>query len=177
MSRIVFGSLTLASLFLFAPTFGSHAFAWDYCIELTHTEFPHSALRRGDDSTCAGSTAGELAIDNSLTAIEPQCVNNVTLQIAEHACSRANMIVNTSSINAFAVWPPQPQLNEDKVKYFAHGIGPATSLNLCGLSRVVSSSARRFVDNTCAWNGGSPPLRTNGTAHARARCGIICSTP
>lgn len=178
MSRIVFGSLTLASLVLFASTFGSsNAFAWDYCIKLTRAEFPHSALRRGHDNTCGDSRAAELAMDRSLTAVKPQCVNNITLGIAERACSRVNMIVNTSAINAFAVWPPQPQSSQDKVAYFAHGIGPATTLNLCGVSRVVSSTVRRVVDGRCDTNSGFTPLRTDTTVHARAHCGIVCSTP
>ena len=33
----------------------SYAFATDFCVELTATEFNHRAERRGDHDACAGS--------------------------------------------------------------------------------------------------------------------------
>jgi len=167
------GSIAFASMVMMTIP----AMATDFCVELTVSEFPHSAQRRGDDNSCSNPDAANIAGENAINAIEPQCVNNVTLQSAAHACTRANLNLNTSPINWWAAFPPSAKPNAFKVRYVGHGIGSASSVNLCGVAHVVSFTRRFAVDGTCSWNGGSPPLRTFVTVHARARCAVVCSTP
>jgi hypothetical protein len=71
------------------------AFATDFCVELTATEFNRRAERQEDDNACAGShpsnikaKARDRARDNANNAIAPQCLNNVTPDIRRQACTR-----------------------------------------------------------------------------------------
>src|SRR4051812_19640676 len=109
------GSLALAAVALFAPavSYGiGPAFATDFCIELTATEFNHRAERRGDDSACAGSpsnvkaNATDRARDNASNAIARQCLRNVTPAIAQRACTRVDLVANTSANGSWASSPP-----------------------------------------------------------------------
>ena len=120
MKTLLRGSFALVSFLLSAAIPGwGHAFADDYCVELTPSEFPPSALRRADDNYCHGNTSVvNTAADRALTAIEPQCVNNITLQIAAHACTRVNKNLNTSSLNWWGTFPPSAIPSADKGKIF-----------------------------------------------------------
>ena len=72
-------SLALAAVALYALAVGygiRSAFATDFCVELTATEFNRRAERRGDDNACAGShspniksKARDRARDNANNAI------------------------------------------------------------------------------------------------------------
>ena len=92
------------------------ALATDFCVELTATEFNRRAERRGDDNACAGSHSPDIkakardrARDNANNAIAPQCLRNVTPGIAQRACSRVNLVANTSANSAWADSPPAPK--------------------------------------------------------------------
>jgi hypothetical protein len=180
--------LALMTLLFLAPTTNGGiqpASADDFCVQLTRSEFDQSRRRRGDANACAGdrwsnpaATARERARNNAINAIQPQCVNRVTLQMASHACTRAGLVVNTAGANFWGMFPPSARPAANKVEYFGHGIGGASSVNLCGAAHDLSIAIVRPVDGTCAGvSNASPPLREFVTARARARCGVICSTP
>ena len=71
------------------------AFAADFCVELTATEFNHQAERRGDYNACARgqrssieALARQRARSNASNAIASHCLKNVTPSIQQRACSR-----------------------------------------------------------------------------------------
>jgi hypothetical protein len=186
MKVIVRGSLALLGLLLsvlhsnWAP-----AYADDFCVQLTATEFNQSRRRAGTDNGCSGDRfshpefwARERARANANTAIEPQCVNNVTLAMAQHACTRANLVVNTADFNFWGAFPPSARPAANKVEYLGHGIGGASSVNLCAAATDTSITQRSEVDGNCsAFAMGFAPTRVFVTARARARCAVVCRTP
>jgi hypothetical protein len=181
------GSLALAAVALCAPavSYGiGSAFATDFCIELTATEFNHRAERRGDDSACAGTHSSDVkakatdrARDNASNAITRQCLRNVTPVIAQRACTRVNLVTNTSANNLWANSPPAPKPSADKVRYVGHGIGSAAGVNLCVVAHDIRLRTHNAVDGYCPHDRGLLPHRTFATARAWARCSVICRTP
>ena len=121
------GSLALAVVALCATPLAYEirsAFATDFCVELTASEFNHRAERRGDDNACAGSHSSDVeaiardrASDNANNAIASQCLNNVTPSIGQQACTRVNLVANTSANSSWVDSPPAPKPSANKVKY------------------------------------------------------------
>lgn len=181
------GSLALAAVALYAlpAAYGIRsAFATDFCIELTATEFNLRAERRGDDNACAGShssrlkaTARDRARDNANNAIAPQCLDSVTPGIGQRACARVNLVANTSANSSWAGSPPTPKPGADKVRYIGHGTGSAAGVNLCVVAHDIRLRTHNVVDGHCRHDRGLLPHRTFATARARAHCAVICSTP
>ena len=179
------GSLALAAVALYAPavSYGiGSAFATDFCIELTATEFNHRAERRGDDSACAGSHSSNIkakatdrARDNASNAIARQCLRNVTPVIAQRACTRVNLVANTSANSSWADSPPAAKPSADKVRYI--GPGSAAGVNLCVVAHDIRLRTHNVVDGHCRHGKGLLPHRTFATARAWARCAVICRTP
>jgi hypothetical protein len=161
------------------------ALATDFCVELTATEFDRRLERRGDDNACAGSDlsnikamARERARDNANNAIAPQCLDNVTLDIGKQACSRVNLVANSSPNSSWVDSPPAPKPNANKVKYIGRGIGSgAAGVNLCAMAHDLRLRTRNVVDGHCPHESGLLPHRTFATARAWARCAVICKTP
>jgi len=181
------GSLALAVVALYAPavSYGiESAFANDFCIELTATEFNRRAERRGDDNACAGSHASNIkakardrARDNASDAIAPQCLRNVTPGIGQRACARVNLVANTSANSSWAGSPPASKPSADKVRYIGHGIGSAAGVNLCVVAHDIRLRTHNVVDGHCPHDRGLLPHRTFATARAWARCAVICRPP
>jgi hypothetical protein len=156
------GSLALAAVALYAPavSYGiGSAFATDFCIELTATEFNHRAERRGDDSACAGSHSSNIkakatdrARDNASNAIARQCLRNVTPVIAQRACTRVNLVANTSANSSWANSPPAPKPSADKVRYI--GPGSAASANLCVVAHDIRSGHTTLLPDTVLTTAG-----------------------
>lgn len=161
------------------------ASATDFCVELTATEFNRRLERRGDDNACAGSDsatiksmARERARDNANSAIASQCLNNVTADIGNQACTRVNLIANSSPNDSWVDTPPAPKPNANKVKYIGQGIASgAAGMNLCAMAHDLRLRTRNVVDGHCPHDSGLLPHRTFATARAWARCAVICSTP
>ena len=160
------------------------AFATDFCVELTAAEFNRRIERRGDDNACAGSDSSNIkaiardrARDNANNAIASQCLNNVTLSIGQQACTRVNLVANTSPSNSWVDVPPVPKPDANKVKYIGQGIGSAAGVNLCAMAHDIRLRTRNVVDGHCSHDSGLLPHRTFVTARAWARCAVICSTP
>jgi hypothetical protein len=160
------------------------AFATDFCVELTAAEFSRRIERRGDDNACAGSdtsnikaAARDRARDNANNAIAPQCLSNVTLDIGQQACTRVNLVANTSPNNSWVDIPPAPKPDANKVKYIGQGIGSAAGVNLCAMAHDIRLRTRNVVDGHCSHDSGLLPHRTFVTARAWARCAVICRTP
>jgi hypothetical protein len=180
-------SLALAAVALCALALGygiGSAFATDFCIELTATEFNRRAERRGDDNACAGShssniraKARERARDNASNAIAAQCLRNVTPGIGQRACSRVHLVANTSANSAWAGSPPPPKPAADKVRYIGQGTGSAAGMNLCVAAHDIRLRTHNVVDGQCPHEGRLLPHRTFATARAWARCAVICRTP
>jgi hypothetical protein len=187
------GSLALTVVALYAAPLAygiRSAFAADFCVELTAAEFNHRAERRGDDNACAGSDSPDIraishikalardrARDNANNAIASQCLNNVTPAIGQRACTRVNLVANTSADGSWAGSPPAPKPGADKVKYIGPGIGRAAGVNLCTMAHDIRLRTRNVVDAHCPHDGGLLPHRTFATARAWARCAVICRTP
>jgi hypothetical protein len=187
------GSLALTVVALYATPLAHgtrSAFAADFCVELTAAEFNHRAERRGDDNACAGSDSPDIkaisdikalardrARDNANNAIASQCLNNVTPGIGQRACTRVNLVANTSADGSWADSPPAPKPGADKVKYIGPGIGSAAGVNLCAMAHDIRLRTRNVVDAHCPHDGGLLPHRTFATARAWARCAVICRTP
>lgn len=183
------GSLALAVVALHAILLGygiRSAFATDFCVELTTTEFNHRAERRGDDNACAGrhssnikAMARDRARDNANNAIASQCLSDVTSSIGQQACARVDLVVNTSANSSWATSPPAPKPGADKVKYVGHGngIGSAAGVNLCAMAHDIRLRTRNVVDGHCPHDSGLLPHRIFATARAWARCAVVCSTP
>jgi hypothetical protein len=181
------GSLALAAVALYAlpgPYGTRSAFAAAFCIELTATEFNRRAERRGDDNACAGNpssntkaNARDRARNNANNAIAPQCLDNVSPGIAQRACSRVNLVANTSADSSWADSPPAPKPSADKVRYIGHGTGSAASVNLCVVAHDIRLRTHNVVDGHCPHNRGLLPHRTFAIARAWARCAVICRTP
>jgi hypothetical protein len=179
------GSLALAVAALFAPaaSYGiGTAFATDFCIEFTATEFNHRAERRGDDNACAGTHASNVrasatdrARDNASNAIAQQCLRNVTPAIAQRACTRVNLVANTSANSSWANFPPSPKPGADKVRYIGHG--SAAGVNLCVVAHDIRLRTHHVVAGDCPHDTGLLPHRTFATARAFARCAVICRQP
>ena len=122
-------SLALAAVALYALAVGygtRSALAADFCIELTATELNRRAERRGDDNACAGSHSPDIksrardrARDNASNAIAPQCLSNVTPGIGQRACTRVNLVANTSANSAWADSPPaaKPARRQSKIHW------------------------------------------------------------
>jgi hypothetical protein len=180
------GSLVFFGILFFDTSANwGHALADDFCVQFTTNEFNQSRQRNGKDNACEGDRfsnpvfwARDRARDNANAAIEPQCVNNISLAIARHACTRANLVVNTAGANFWGVAPPTAKPAANKVRYLGHGIGGAATVNLCAAATDTSISQQRVRDGGCdGFSQGFPGHRVFVTAHARARCGIVCSTP
>ena len=181
------GSLALAVVALCATPLGYEirsAFATDFCVELTAAEFNHRAERRGDDNACAGShsldikaMARDRARDNANNAIASQCLGNVTPNIAQRACTRTNLVTNTSPNNAWGDSPPPAKPGADKVTYVGHGTGNAAGVNVCAVAHDIRLRTRNVVDGNCPHDSGLLPHRTFATARAWARCAVICRNP
>jgi hypothetical protein len=179
------GSLALAAVALCAPavSYGiGSAFANDLCIELTATEFNRRAERRGDDNACAGSHSSNIkakardrARDNASNAIAPQCLRNVTPGIGQRACTRVNLVANTSANSSWANFPPSPKPGADKVRYIGHG--SAAGVNLCVVAHDIRLRTHHVVAGDCPHDTGLLPHRTFATARAFARCAVICRQP
>ena len=181
------GSLALAAVALYALP-GAYriksAFATDFCIELTATEFNRRAERRGDDNACAGSHSSRIkakardrARDNANSAIASLCLDNVTSAIGERACARVNLVTNTSANSSWVDFPPAPKPSADKVRYIGHGTGSAADMNLCVVAHDIRLRTHNVVDGHCPHDRGLLPHRTFATARAWARCAVICRTP
>lgn len=160
------------------------AFATDFCVELTATEFNHRGERRGDHNTCAGSrpsnieaVARERARTNANNAIASKCLNSVTPDIQQQACSRVNLAANTSSNTSWTDFPPAPKPEAKKVRYIGQGIGAAAGVNLCAMAHDLRIRTRNVVDGRCSHDRGLLPHRTFVTARAWARCAVVCRTP
>jgi hypothetical protein len=181
------GSLALTVVTLSAAPIDygiGSAFATDFCIELTATEFNRRAERRGDDNACAGSHSLEIkakardrARDNANNAIAPQCLDSVTPGIAQRACARVNLAANTSANSSWTDSPPASKPGADKVRYIGHGTGSAAGVNLCVVAHDIRLRTHNVVDGHCPHNRGLLPHRTFATARAWARCAVICRTP
>lgn len=183
------GSLALTVVALSAappPNWGVRsASATDFCVELTATEFNHRLERRGDDNACAGrnsldikAMARERARDNASSAKASQCLDNVTPAIGKQACSRVNLVANTSLNNSWADSPPAPKPDANKVKYIGHGPTSGTGgMNHCAMAHDLRLRTRNILDGHCPHRSGLLPRRTFVTARAWARCGVICSPP
>jgi hypothetical protein len=159
-------------------------FAADFCVELTAAEFNHSAERRGDDNACAGrhpskigAIARDRARDNANNALASQCLDNVTLNIAQSACTRLNFVTNTSPNNSRVDSPPVSLPGADKVRYIGHGTGSAAGVNLCVVAHDIRVRTRNVVDGQCPRDIGLLPHRIFATARASARCAVICGPP
>ena len=181
------GSLALAVVALCAPAV-SHvsgpAFATDFCIELTAAEFNRRAERRGDDNACAGDLSSNIrarardrARDNASNAIAAQCLSNVTPGIGQRACSRVQLVANTSANSSWADSPPVTKPRADKVRYIGRGTGSAASVNLCAVAHDIRFRTHNVVDGQCPHGGGLLQHRTFATARAWARCAVICRVP
>jgi hypothetical protein len=181
------GSFALAVVALCAPAISygvGSAFANDFCVELTATEFNHRAERRGDDNACAGSHSSNIkakardrARDNVSNAIAPQCLRNVTPGIGQRACTRVNLVANTSANSSWADAPPAAKPSADKVRYIGRGIGSAAGVNLCVVAHDIRLRTHNVVDGHCPHDGGLLPHRTFATARAWARCAVVCRPP
>ena len=181
------GSLALAVVALYAlpVAYGiGAAFATDFCIELTASEFNRRVERRGDDNACAGSHSSKIkakardrARDNANSAIAPLCLDNVTPGIAERACARANLVTNSSANSSWVDFPPAPKPRADKVRYIGHGNGSAAGVNLCVVAHDIRLRTHNVVDGHCPHDRGLLPHRTFAIARAWARCAVICRTP
>jgi len=181
------GSLALAAVALCASAVGcgiGSALATDFCVELTATEFNRRAERRGDDNACAGSHSGntkakarDRARDNASNAIASQCLRNVTPNIGQRACSRVNLVANTSANSSWAASPPESKPSADKVRYVGQGTGSAAGINLCVVAHDMRLRTHNVVDGHCPHDGRLLPHRTFATARAWARCAVICRTP
>jgi hypothetical protein len=181
------GSLALTVVALSAGPLAygiTPAFATDFCVELTATEFSHRVERRGDGNACAGShssnfkdIARDRARDNAKNAIASQCLNNITPSIGQQACNRVNLIANTSTNNSWVNSPPAPKPNANEVKYIGRGIGSVDGVNLCTMAHDLRLRTRNVVDGHCSHDIGLLPHRTFVTARAWARCAVICRTP
>jgi hypothetical protein len=180
-------SLTLNIFVLFAVLFDcgiGSASATDFCIELATTEINHRQERRGDANACAGdessdikNAARDLARSNANNAIASQCLNDVTLTIGQQACARFSLVANTSPNNLWTDFPPAAKPNADNVRYIGRGIGGSARVNLCAVARDVRVRTHSVVDGNCRHDIGLLPHRNFVTARARARCGVICSSP
>ena len=181
------GSLALAVVALCAPvvSYGiGSAFATDFCVELTAAEFNRRAERRGDNNACAKSHSSNIkakardrARDNASNAIALQCLRNVTPGIAQRACSRVNLVANTSANSSWTASPPASKPSADKVRYIGHGTGSAAGMNLCVLAHDIRLRTHNVVDGHCPHDRGLLPHRTFATARAWARCAVVCRTP
>jgi hypothetical protein len=181
------GSLALAAVALYAPAAGYEtrsAFATDFCVELTATEFNRRAERRGDDNACAGrhsskikAKARDRARDNANNAIATQCLGNVTPAIAQRACARVNLVASTSVNSSWVDSPPAPKTSADKVRYIGHGTGSAAGVNLCVVAHDIRLRTHKVVDGHCPHVRGLLPHKTFATARAWARCAVICRLP
>jgi len=181
------GSLAFAVVALYAlpVAYGIRsALATDFCIELTATEFNRRAERRGDDNACAGSRSSNMkakardrARDNANNAIAQQCLNNVTPGIGQRACTRVNLVANTSANSSWVDSPPAPKPSADKVRYIGYGTGRAAGVNLCVVAHDIRLRTHNVVDGQCPHGGGLLPHRTFATARAWARCAVMCRTP
>jgi hypothetical protein len=181
------GSLALAVAALYAPavSYGiESAFANDFCIELTATEFTFRAERRGDDNACAGSHSSNIktkardrARHNASNAIATECLRSVTPGIGQRACARLNLVANTSANSSWAGSPPASKPSADKVRYIGHGIGSAAGVNLCVVAHDIRLRTHNVVDGDCPHDSGLLPHRTFATARASARCAVICRAP
>jgi len=180
-------SFALAAVALYAPAV-SHgigpALATDFCVELTATEFNRRAERRGDDNACAGSLSSNIrakardrARDNASNAIASQCLRNVTSGIGQRACSRVNLVANTSANSAWANSPPRPKPGADNVRYIGQGTGSAAGIHLCVVAHDMRLRTHNVVDGHCPHDGRLLPHRTFATARAWSRCAVICRTP
>ena len=178
------GSLALAVVVaLYVHVVGS-AFATDFCVELTATEFDRRAERRGDDNACAGSHSANIkanararARDNANNAIAPQCLNSVTPGIAQQACTRVNLLANIAVNSSWVDSPPAPKPSADKVRYIGRGISRAAGVYLCVVAHDIRLRTHNVVDGHCPHDKGLLPHRTFATGRAWARCAVICRTP
>jgi len=178
-------SLTLNIIVLFTVLFDCGiraASATDFCIELTTTKI--RAERRGDANACAGdesadikNAARDVARSNANNAIASQCLNDVTLTIGQQACARISLVANTSPNNLWTDFPPAAKPNADNVRYIGRGVGGSARVNLCTVVRDVRVRTHSTVDGNCRHDIGLLPHRNFVTARARARCGVICSSP
>jgi hypothetical protein len=179
--KIASRALAIVALFAVGPDCGIRsAYAAAYCVELTASEFNHSSNRRGDDNACAGvqnskieGTARDRARNNANDAITQQCLNNVTLQMSRQACSRVNLIGNTSPDAKWVDVPPAAKSGANKVKY----VGRGTADGLCAVAHDVSFRTRSIVDGNCDHGVGLLPHRNFAIARAQARCAVVCGTP
>jgi hypothetical protein len=180
-------SFALAAVALYAPAV-SHgigpALATDFCVELTANEFNRRSERRGDDNACAGGLSSNIrakardrARDNASNAIASQCLRNVTPTIGQQACSRVNLVANTSANSSWAASPPASKPSADKVRYIDQATGSATGINLCVVAHDMRIRTHNVVDGHCPHDGRLLPHRTFATARAWARCAVICRTP
>src|SRR6266550_3336914 len=71
---------------------------------------------------------------HQLSAIAPQCLNNITPSIGQQACNRVNLVANTSTNNSWVNSPPAPKPNANEVKYIGRGIGSVDGVNLCTMA-------------------------------------------
>ncbi len=178
-------ALTAVALYVVPLDCGTRAaFATDFCVELTASEFNHRAERRGDDNACAGNHSSDIkavardrARDNANNAIASQCLNSVTPDIARRACKRVNLVINSSANSSWAASPPVPKPGAHKVKYIGQGIGSAAGVNLCATAHDLRLRTRNVVDAHCPHDRGLLPHRIFATARAWARCAVVCGTP
>ena len=180
-------SLALAAVALYALAVGygtRSALAADFCVELTATELNRRAERRGDDNACAGSHSPDIksrardrARDNANNAVAQQCLSDVTPGIAQRACTRVNLVANTSANSSWADSPPATKPRADKVRYIGRGTGSAASVNLCAVAHDIRLRTHNVVDGQCPHGGRLLPHRTFATARAWARCAVICRAP
>jgi hypothetical protein len=175
------GLVTLAAIVVItaAPELGTrHLYAADLCIQLAPGELAISRRRAGQANDCRGDWAAQnarnISRDNATNALDQICTNSVTRAMAAQACNRVGMVVNTSW---FFIIPPLASIPAvPKVKYIGHGIGDASGINLCVMTRDLDVTVTSQIDGTCTFPGpGYGTRRFFATARARARCAVVCS--
>jgi len=177
-------ALLALSVTLYASAFDygiAPAFSAAFCVELTAAEFNHRAERRGDDNACAGrgtaktrTVARDQARLNAINAIAAQCTESVTVDIAQQACARTDLVLDVSADTSWVDATPAPKPGAEKVRYLGHG---TAGVNLCANARDGRIRTRNVVDGHCPHSGGRMPHRTFAIARASARCAVVCRTP
>ena len=179
MKALLLG-LALMSLFLFPQTARSQLFAIPTCVEVTRTDVPVSARRRGTGSDCDPATAKSRAIvlarTNASNALALTCRARTTRAMAQRACATIGKTPTSSfDVDTFNPVGTAGSTRPDA----AIGIGQtASGLHLCTVLRdlpneaSISTTPATINNGFCIFNNNRV---TNFTARARARCAVTCS--
>jgi hypothetical protein len=96
---------------------------------------------------------------NANNAIAPQCLNSVTSDIAQQACTRVNLLASTSANSSWVDSPPALKPGADEIRYLGRGIGSAAGVHLCVVARDIRVKTHSIVDGHCPHDRGLLPHR------------------